>query len=298
MSAEVIKMKDSIYTDPIALTMDEKLKDLRKEKGWLMKDLEGKTQISKSTLSRYESDPDYLIPYQDLLKFVEIYDVSLDYLCGNTLQRKQNQMPIDELNLTAGAMKFLKSNENIRLLNELLSCVHFPKLLELIEFFVSGEFQAEVSDMHALHSLSLKILDNSENKEPIYVDDVLFNQAEFDNTDYQRFIITEQFNIIVKQILRERKKNVNAGSVSKIGIVRKRINGILKSKKINVKPSFSVLCQILGVNLEGVSKEDIEVFKGIVTSGNLYRIMNNQKSVPMNKWQEKKVVGKKNDRGR
>lgn len=291
-------MKDSIYTDPIALTMDEKLKDLRKEKGWLMKDLEGKTQISKSTLSRYESDPDYLIPYQDLLKFVEIYDVSLDYLCGNTLQRKQNQMPIDELNLTAGAMKFLKSNENIRLLNELLSCVHFPKLLELIEFFVSGEFQAEVSDMHALHSLSLKILDNSENKEPIYVDDVLFNQAEFDNTDYQRFIITEQFNIIVKQILRERKKNVNAGSVSKIGIVRKRINGILKSKKINVKPSFSVLCQILGVNLEGVSKEDIEVFKGIVTSGNLYRIMNNQKSVPMNKWQEKKVVGKKNDRGR
>ncbi|MFI3141986.1 MAG: helix-turn-helix transcriptional regulator [Clostridia bacterium] len=291
-------MKDSIYTDPIALTMDEKLKDLRKEKGWLMKDLEGKTQISKSTLSRYESDPDYLIPYQDLLKFVEIYDVSLDYLCGNTLQRKQNQMPIDELNLTAGAMKFLKSNENIRLLNELLSCVHFPKLLELIEFFVSGEFQAEVSDMHALHSLSLKILDNSENKEPIYVDDVLFNQAEFDNTDYQRFIITEQFNIIVKQILRERKKNVNAGSVSKIGIVRKRINGILKSKKINVKPSFSVLCQILGVNLEGVSKEDIEVFKGIVTSGNLYRIMNNQKSVPMNKWQEKKVVGKKNGRGR
>ena len=64
------------------LTIQEKLKDLRVEHGLTLEQLANQTGLSKSALSKYESDD-----YKDISPFAiatlaEFYGVSTDYLMG------------------------------------------------------------------------------------------------------------------------------------------------------------------------------------------------------------------------
>lgn len=64
-----------------------KLRELRKEKNFSLRDLAEQIHIDKSTLSRYERD-EQEIKSSDLILFCKYFDVSSDYLLGNTDIRK------------------------------------------------------------------------------------------------------------------------------------------------------------------------------------------------------------------
>lgn len=64
-----------------------KLRELRKEKNFSLRDLAEQIHIDKSTLSRYERD-EQEIKSSDLILFCNFFDVSSDYLLGNTDIRK------------------------------------------------------------------------------------------------------------------------------------------------------------------------------------------------------------------
>ena len=68
-------MNDTIYTDTVKLTMQERINQLRKEKEWTMGDVERMTGISTSSQQRYETDPFMYIPYQNLMSLSKLYDV-------------------------------------------------------------------------------------------------------------------------------------------------------------------------------------------------------------------------------
>src|SRR5690606_41364309 len=58
-----------------------RIRELRKRRGWTMKQLGQQLELAESTISGYENEirrPDM----ESLLRFAEIFEVSVDYLLG------------------------------------------------------------------------------------------------------------------------------------------------------------------------------------------------------------------------
>ena len=70
------------------ISVQERLKDLRVERGLKLEELAEQTGISKSALGSYENDEDKEINHGSLLKLAGFYQVTVDYLLG----RSQREM--------------------------------------------------------------------------------------------------------------------------------------------------------------------------------------------------------------
>ena len=57
------------------ITLQERLKDLRTEKGLSLKQLADETKLSSSALGEYENDENKGIPHFVLVQLAEYYDV-------------------------------------------------------------------------------------------------------------------------------------------------------------------------------------------------------------------------------
>jgi HTH-type transcriptional regulator, competence development regulator len=79
-------------------TLGSRLRDARDRKGWSQTDVCKKLKLSNSTLSGYERD--YRKPEPDMiLTFAELYEVTTDYLLGNTSKATNGQYdPLAEIN--------------------------------------------------------------------------------------------------------------------------------------------------------------------------------------------------------
>ena len=93
------------------ISVQERLKDLRVERGLNLEELAQETGISKSALGSYENDNDEYkeINHGSLLKLADFYQVSVDYLLGLTNNRKYENTPIEELHLSDEVVELLKS---------------------------------------------------------------------------------------------------------------------------------------------------------------------------------------------
>lgn len=70
------------------LTIHERLKDLRVERGLTLEQLSAETSISKSALGKYEADDFKDISPFSMVELAKFYGVSTDYLLGRTEQSK------------------------------------------------------------------------------------------------------------------------------------------------------------------------------------------------------------------
>ena len=66
----------------IRLTLQEKLRDLREERGLKLEELSKQIGISKSALSQYENDEGKEIGHKHICMLANFYNVSADYLVG------------------------------------------------------------------------------------------------------------------------------------------------------------------------------------------------------------------------
>ena len=128
------------------ISVQERLKDLRVERGLNLEELAQETGISKSALGSYENDNDEYkeINHGSLLKLADFYQVSVDYLLGLTNNRK-----------------LLKSERfNNRLLCEIISHEKFKELLADAEIYVDGiatmHFHDTNSSLAALRAMILE----------------------------------------------------------------------------------------------------------------------------------------------
>ena len=105
------------------LSIQERLKDLRVERGLKLEELAEQTGISKSALGSYEADDYKEINHGSLVKLADFYQVSLDYLFGRTENRAQVNTPLAELHLDDKAVELLKSDR----INNRLLCENNPE---------------------------------------------------------------------------------------------------------------------------------------------------------------------------
>ena len=100
-----------------ATTIQERLKDLRLNKGLKLEELAEQTGISKSALGSYEKDDYKEINHGNLILLADFYGVSLDYLFCRTENRAEINTPLRELHLSDEMVALLKSGRiNNRLL--------------------------------------------------------------------------------------------------------------------------------------------------------------------------------------
>ena len=84
-----------------ATTIQERLKDLRLNKGLKLEELAEQTGISKSALGSYEKDDYKEINHGNLILLADFYGVSLDYLFCRTENKdsKSSLMPCSSLSV-------------------------------------------------------------------------------------------------------------------------------------------------------------------------------------------------------
>lgn len=83
----------------IKLTLGERLKDLRVERNLKLETLAEQTGLSKSALSKYESDDVTDLSIYAVTTLAEFYGVTTDYLLGVTENKKRPDAVLLDLHL-------------------------------------------------------------------------------------------------------------------------------------------------------------------------------------------------------
>ena len=142
------------------LSIQEKLEDLRKERGLKQDVVATAVGITISTLSKYENKDNKAYNLDVLAKLAKYYDVSLEWLAGNTEVREVNDTEIDELKLDDATIELLKSCQfNNRLLCEIIKHPDFIKLMTDTEIYVDGIATMQIKNMNDwLDAVRLQII--------------------------------------------------------------------------------------------------------------------------------------------
>lgn len=119
-----------IFNMKCQLSIQEKLKDLRAEKGLSLEELAAETGLSKSALGSYETNDHKDISHTTIIALAKYYGVSADYLLGLSEYRDERFTDISELKLDDDAIGILKSGTiNNRLLCEIIKHPDFWKFM-------------------------------------------------------------------------------------------------------------------------------------------------------------------------
>ena len=91
------------------LSIQERLKDLRVERGLTLEQLAEQTHLSKSALGSYEGDKFKDISHYALIELAKFYEVTVDYLLGRSQTKNHPNADLADLRLSDDMIELLKS---------------------------------------------------------------------------------------------------------------------------------------------------------------------------------------------
>ena len=91
------------------LSIQERLKDLRVERGLTLEQLAEQTHLSKSALGSYEGDNFKDISHYALIELAKFYEVTVDYLLGRSQTKNHPNADLADLRLSDDMIELLKS---------------------------------------------------------------------------------------------------------------------------------------------------------------------------------------------
>ena len=193
------------------LTIQERLKDLRIERGLNLEQLAEKTGLSKSALGNYESDDTKDISLYALTKLADFYGVTTDYLLTRSEMKKHSNTGIDELHLSDEMIDLLKSGKlNTSILCELVAHKDFGKLLADIEIYVNGIASMQIQNLNVWVDTArdeiLKKYNPDENDSNMY----LLQAAHVNEDEYFAHRIFEDIRSIIADMKEAHKGRVES----------------------------------------------------------------------------------------
>ena len=134
----------------MSLTIQERIKDLRVERGLTLKELAEQTGLSSSALGSYEADDNKDISHYALIKLAKFYGVTADYLLGLTETKRHPNADLADLRLSDAMIDVLKEGwVDTALLGELVTHPDFVKLLADIQIYVEGIAAMQIQNLNA-----------------------------------------------------------------------------------------------------------------------------------------------------
>ena len=188
-------------------TIQERLKDLRVERGLTLEQLAEETHLSKSALGSYEGDDLKDISHHALIHLAKVYEVTVDYLLGRSKTKNHPNAELADLRLSDDMIELLKSGlMDNSLLCELATHPDFPRLMADLEIYVNGVAVKQVQAANAIvDTMSATIM---KQHNPGLTDPQLRQlvTAHIDDDSFCRYVIQQDINKIALD-LREAHKD-------------------------------------------------------------------------------------------
>lgn len=249
-------------TMKVATSIQERLWELRKDKGLNLEELSKLTGISKSALGSYEKEDYKEINHGNLITLADFYGVSVDYLLCRTENREQINTPLTELHLNDEMVALLKSGRiNNRLLCELATHKDFIKFLADIEIYVDGIATMQIQNLNSLvDTVRHEIIERYRPGE----DDPhlkVLQAAHISDDEYFSHMVLDDLNLIIRDIREFHKKDSESAPQTTVADeLKENLEAVENFKGSRDEKLVILYCKQLGINYKNLSEEEFRWF--------------------------------------
>ena len=249
------------------LTIQERLKDLRVERGLTLEQLSAETGISKSALGKYEADDFKDISPFSMVELAKFYGVSTDYLLGLTEQKNHPNTELDALHLGDDAIEVLRTGKfNHRLLSELICHKDFQRFMLDAEIYVDRIADMRVNDMNAVLEAvrQMALMKNGGEENDLHLRTLEVAQIRED--EYFGNLIADDLKGILRDIRSEhRPDTMTADEVSFAENMQNQLREAMNFEGSSEEKKAKALLATLGIDYDAITMEQfvnlIEVLK-------------------------------------
>ena len=255
------------------LSIQERLKDLRVERGLTLEQLAEQTHLSKSALGSYEAEDFKDISHYALIKLAKFYGVTTDYLLGLSQTKNHSNADLADLHLSDDMIELLKSGRvDNSLLCELVVHPDFPRFMADLEVYVNGIAGKQVQSANAIiDAVSATIM---KQHNPGLSDPQLRQlvAAHIDDDSFCRYVIQQDISKIALD-LRETHKD-DFFSVPEDNPLEDFLQTAEETASPDSYPeqaSLAFICKRLKLNLKKLSEEEKKWLKKIAQKSDLLK---------------------------
>ena len=249
------------------LTIQERLKDLRVERGLTLEQLSAETGISKSALGKYEADDFKDISPFSMVELAKFYGVSTDYLLGLTEQKNHPNTELDALHLGDDAIEVLRTGKfNHRLLSELICHKDFQRFMLDSEIYVDRIADMRVNDMNAVLEAvrQMALMKNGGNENDLHLRTLEVAQIRED--EYFGSLIADDLKGILRDIREQHRPDTMTGDeTSLVATVQGQLQDAMNFEGSVEEKKAKALLATLGIDYDAITMEQfvnlIEVLK-------------------------------------
>lgn len=264
----------------VTLTIQERLKDLRTEKGLSLEELSKETGISKSALAKYESDDFNEISSYNLVALAIYYGVSTDYILALTDQKKHPNTALDSLHLDDKTIDILSSGEiNNRLLCEMICHEKFEQLLSDIEIYVDHLATQFVQTLNEQVRIQRDMIQCAAGEKDINLDSKekilrTIDAGLVDEQQYFNLLIHNDLDQITKDIKTQHEKDTTTADIDNPANDLMReishaymtyLNNPEYNRQNYIEWIARTACESFSVDYDKLPSEDQEAFKRIIS---------------------------------
>ena len=245
------------------LSIQERLKDLRVERGLTLEQLAEQTHLSKSALGSYEAEDFKDISHYALIKLAKFYGVTSDYLLGLSETKNHPNADLADLRLSDDMIELLKSGKlNNRLLSELALHKDFQRFLVDIEIFVDRVADMRINDMNAILEANRKQIMEKHNpgENDLYVRTLELAQVSEEN--FFAHVVHKDIDGILHDIREaHRKDTTTADTASPVVEIQKQMETALHYEGTEEEKKARLFLATLGIDYDKLTPEEFEVIK-------------------------------------
>ena len=249
------------------LTIQERLKDLRVERGLTLEQLSAETGISKSALGKYEADDFKDISPFSMVALAKFYGVSTDYLLGLTEQKNHPNTELEALHLGDDAIEVLRTGKfNHRLLSELICHKDFQRFMLDTEIYVDRIADMRVNDMNAVLEAvrQMALMKNGGEENDLHLRTLEVAQIRED--EYFGSLIAGDLKDILRDIRSEhRPDTMTADETSLAATMQGQLQDAMNFEGSSEEKKAKALLATLGIDYDAITMEQfvnlIEVLK-------------------------------------
>ena len=248
------------------LTIQERLKDLRVERGLTLEQLSAETGISKSALGKYETDDFKDISPFSMVELAKFYGVSTDYLLGLTEQKNHPNTELDALHLGDDAIEVLRTSKfNHRLLSELICHKDFQRFMLDAEIYVDRIADMPVNDMNAVLEAvrQMALMKNGGEENDLHLRTLEVAQIRED--EYFGSLIADDLKSILRDIRNEhRPDTMTADETFLAATVQSQLQEAMNFEGSSEEKKIRAYLATIGLDYDALTKEEFVSLIGIL----------------------------------
>ena len=261
------------------LTIQERLKDLRVERGLTLEQLSVETGLSKSALGKYEADDFKDISPFSMVELARFYGVSTDYLLGLTEQKNHPNTELNALHLGDDAIEVLKTGKfNHRLLSELICHKDFQRFMLDAEIYVDRIADMRINDMNAVLGAvrQMALMKSGGDESDLHLRTLEVAQIRED--EYFGSLIADDLKGILRDIREQhRPDTMTADESSLAATVQEQLQEAMNFEGSSEEKKIRAYLATIGLDYDALTKEEFVSLIGILKKSKLLRTPINQR---------------------